>query len=79
VYVQKRPGVDEFLKRCGELFEVVVFTASIASYADAVVEKLDKHKVVSSRLARDHCSYYEGYYLKVMIPFKSPTPFIGSF
>jgi RNA polymerase II subunit A small phosphatase-like protein len=64
VYVQKRPGVDEFLKRCGELFEVVVFTASISSYASAVVDRLDKYKVVSSRLAREDCSYYEGYYLK---------------
>lgn len=26
----KRPGVDEFMKRVGELFEVVIFTASLA-------------------------------------------------
>jgi RNA polymerase II subunit A small phosphatase-like protein len=30
VYVIKRPGVDEFMKRVGELYEVVVFTASVA-------------------------------------------------
>ncbi len=29
-YVLKRPGVDEFLKRMGEIYEVVVFTASLA-------------------------------------------------
>lgn len=26
----KRPGVDEFMKRVGELYEVVVFTASVS-------------------------------------------------
>ena len=30
VYVIKRPGVDEFMKRVGELYEVVVFTASVS-------------------------------------------------
>ncbi|KAL7991840.1 hypothetical protein Chor_016096 [Crotalus horridus] len=30
VYVLKRPHVDEFLRRMGELFECVLFTASLA-------------------------------------------------
>ena len=30
VYVIKRPGVDQFLKKMGELFEIVVFTASLS-------------------------------------------------
>lgn len=30
VYVVKRPGVDEFMERMGKLFEIVVFTASLA-------------------------------------------------
>ena len=30
VYVLKRPHVDEFLQRVGELFECVLFTASLA-------------------------------------------------
>ena len=30
VYVLKRPFVDEFLKKMGELFECVLFTASLA-------------------------------------------------
>jgi RNA polymerase II subunit A small phosphatase-like protein len=30
VYVIKRPGVDNFLKRMGEIYEVVVFTASLS-------------------------------------------------
>ena len=34
VYVIKRPGVDQFMKRVGELYEVVVFTASVAKVRD---------------------------------------------
>lgn len=30
VYVLKRPGVDAFMKRMGEIYEMVVFTASLS-------------------------------------------------
>jgi len=66
VYVAKRPYVDEFLKRCGELFETVVFTASLAKYADPVLDLLDVHKVVDWRLFRESCSPYKGSYVKDM-------------
>ena len=35
VYVIKRPGVDNFLKKMGELYEVVVFTASLSKVCSA--------------------------------------------
>jgi len=66
VYVSKRPYVDEFLKRCGALFETVVFTASLAKYADPVLDLLDIHKVVDWRLFRESCSPYKGSYVKDM-------------
>lgn len=37
VYVVKRPGVDKFMKRVGEIFEVVVFTASLAKVRRALL------------------------------------------
>lgn len=37
VYVLKRPYVDEFLRRMGELFECVLFTASLAKVPDSRV------------------------------------------
>lgn len=35
VYVLKRPHVDEFLQRMGQLFECVLFTASLAKVGPA--------------------------------------------
>ncbi|KAG8834709.1 hypothetical protein FRC17_007615 [Serendipita sp. 399] len=64
VYVIKRPGVDAFLKRMGELYEIVVFTASLSKYADPVLDKLDVHKVVSHRLFRESCYLHKGNYVK---------------
>lgn len=37
VYVLKRPHVDEFLKRMGELFECVLFTASLAKVRNYIL------------------------------------------
>ncbi|KAG2015997.1 protein phosphatase [Coprinopsis cinerea AmutBmut pab1-1] len=64
VYVIKRPGVDNFLKKMGEIYEVVVFTASLSKYADPVLDKLDIHRVVSHRLFRESCYNHKGNYVK---------------
>jgi len=64
VYVLKRPGVDEFMRQTGQMYEVVVFTASLAKYADPVLDLLDVHKVVQHRLFRESCSTYKGNYVK---------------
>ncbi|KAI7890257.1 HAD-like domain-containing protein [Mucor mucedo] len=56
VYVLKRPGVDEFMRKMGEKYEIVVFTASLAKYADPVLDMLDIHKVDLSQLGRELAS-----------------------
>ena len=66
VYVCKRPGCDDFMKRVGEKFEVVVFTASLAKYANPLLDQLDIHKVVRHRLFREACVYHHGSYVKDM-------------
>ncbi|THH08421.1 hypothetical protein EW146_g8995 [Bondarzewia mesenterica] len=64
VYVIKRPGVDNFLKRMGEIYEIVVFTASLSKYADPVLDKLDVNRVVTHRLFRESCYNHKGNYVK---------------
>ncbi|KAL6086337.1 hypothetical protein STEG23_000135, partial [Scotinomys teguina] len=64
VYVLKRPYVDEFLMRMGELFECVLFTASLAKYADPVTDLLDRCGVFRARLFRESCVFHQGCYVK---------------
>ncbi|EGG16552.1 dullard-like phosphatase domain containing protein [Cavenderia fasciculata] len=64
VFVVKRPHVDEFLRAVGEHFEIVVFTASLAKYADPVLNLLDKYQVVHWRLFRESCHNHKGNYVK---------------
>ncbi|KAN0064397.1 hypothetical protein ACQY0O_002595 [Thecaphora frezii] len=64
VYVIKRPGVDEFMRRMGEIYEVVVFTASLSKYADPVLDMLDIHHAVRHRLFRESCYNHKGNYVK---------------
>ncbi|KAK7604133.1 hypothetical protein V9T40_004406 [Parthenolecanium corni] len=64
VYVLKRPYVDDFLQRMGELYECVLFTASLAKYADPVADLLDRWGVFRSRLFRESCVFHRGNYVK---------------
>lgn len=64
VYVRKRPGVDHFLREVGKKFEIVVFTASLAKYADPLLDVLDKDRVVQYRLFREACVQHYGNYVK---------------
>lgn len=87
IYVIKRPGVDQFMKRVGELYEVVVFTASVSKYGDPLLDQLDIHHVVHHRLFRDSCYNHQGNYVKdlsqvgrdlreIIIIDNSPTSYI---
>jgi len=64
VYVLKRPYVDEFLQRIGGLYECILFTASLAKYADPVADLLDRWGVFRARLFREACVFHKGNYVK---------------
>ncbi len=64
VYVVKRPGVDEFMKAVGQLYEVVVFTASVSRYGDPLLDILDTSNSVHHRLFRENCYNYQGNFIK---------------
>jgi Dullard-like phosphatase family protein len=64
VFVLKRPGCDEFLRRVGALYEIVIFTASLGKYANPVLDLLDIHRVVHFRLFREACVNYDGNFVK---------------
>jgi len=59
MYVSKRPGCDDFLRRASENYELIIFTASVEAYCSAVMEKIDPHGYVSHCLDRRHCTFYQ--------------------
>lgn len=64
VFVIKRPGVDEFMQRVSQHYEVVIYTASLSKYADPLLDVLDGHKVIYKRLFRENCVFHDGHYVK---------------
>jgi len=64
IYVNIRPYVQEFLTRVAELYEVVVYTASLAKYANPLMDKIDPTGKVTGRLFRESCVYTGNGYVK---------------
>ena len=64
IYVLVRPGTLEFLKKVSQLFEVIIFTASISKYALPLMDILDKENKIKYRLTREHCTFINGIYIK---------------
>jgi len=59
VSVLKRPFVDEFIEECAKLYELVIFTASLAEYANPVIDRLDRRGLIKHRLFRESCVFHE--------------------
>lgn len=64
VYVCVRPGVAEFLKRLGDIYELILFTASSKFYADQVVDEIDPERKIKLRLYRESCTEFSGCQVK---------------
>lgn len=47
-----------------KLYELVVFTASMETYAYPLMDQLDKGKLWTQILSRSHCTYKDGAYVK---------------
>ena len=64
IYVLKRPYVEEFLSEIAPYYDIIIFTASISEYASPLLDLLDKKKLTTGRLFRQHCLFNHGLYLK---------------
>ncbi|KAI8967635.1 NLI interacting factor [Mycotypha africana] len=63
--VYKRPHVDFFLKTISQWYKIVIYTASMAEYADPVIDWLDQeNNLISQRFFRQSCVIVNGNYLK---------------
>jgi len=66
VYVLKRPLCEEFIQRMSKSYEIVMFTASLSKYAEPLYSTLDKARITSTLLYREHCTFYNGIFVKDM-------------
>ena len=64
ISLKKRPGLDLFLKTVSALFELVVFTASRARYAETVIAAIDPKGRINHTLFREHCQRVETGFVK---------------
>lgn len=64
IYFITRPYLDEFFKTTSELYEIVIFTASVEHYAKPLIDVIDTMNVCGHRLYRDKCTVVNGNYVK---------------
>jgi Dullard-like phosphatase family protein len=57
VYVLKRAGVDEFIRAMSQIYELVIFTASVQCYGNPIINKLDPNRLIKHRVFRDNCTF----------------------
>ncbi|GLJ15178.1 hypothetical protein SUGI_0248160 [Cryptomeria japonica] len=59
-YVLKRPGMDEFLSKLAEKYEVVVFTESPRQTTICILDRLDINHRITRRFYGDSCKSING-------------------
>ncbi|XP_042386714.1 uncharacterized protein LOC121978433 [Zingiber officinale] len=65
VYVKRRPFLQMFLERVAQMFEIVIFTASLSIYAAQLLDILDpEQRIISRRIYRESCIFSDGCYTK---------------
>jgi RNA polymerase II subunit A small phosphatase-like protein len=45
-------------------YEIILYTASLNKYANPLLDLLDPHRTIRTRLFRESCVFYEGNYVK---------------
>jgi len=64
IYVLIRPGLQLFLERAKKNYDIVVYTASLAQYANPLLDVLDYQGFINGRLFREDCILMEDTYVK---------------
>ena len=59
-----RPGVNKFLTELSQYFEIVIYTAALKDYADWILNSIDRKKVISHRIYRQHTLRKKNYAIK---------------
>ena len=52
-----RPGLRPFLYTVSQMFELVIFSASLKSHSDFIIDQIDSSGWIKHRLCKDHLTY----------------------
>ena len=64
IYAIVRPYLDFFLKEMSHYFNLYIFTASMSQYSKALLDIIDKNKLIIKTFSREYCQYKFGIYFK---------------
>ena len=64
IYVILRPYLEYFLKEMSMYYNLYIFTASMSQYSTALLDILDRNKLIVKAFNREHCQYKFGFYFK---------------
>ena len=64
IYVILRPYLEFFLKEMSTYYNLYIFTASISQYSTALLNLLDKKRLIIKAFNREHCQNKFGLYFK---------------
>ncbi|CRG97937.1 NLI interacting factor-like phosphatase, putative [Plasmodium gallinaceum] len=71
LYVCKRPYIDLFFSSLYPLYEIIIFTTSIKSYADTVLNIIDIDHYIDKKFYREDCyEMNQNYYIKNLVNIK---------
>ena len=60
-----RPGLNKFLTEINKLYEIIVFTSATQSYADSILDSIDKNNIYfEKRLYRQHTVFINDTFVK---------------
>ena len=60
-----RPGLNKFLTEIDKLYEIIVFTSATQSYADSILDSIDKNNIYfEKRLYRQHTVFINDTFVK---------------
>jgi Dullard-like phosphatase family protein len=62
--IHQRAGAQKFLAEMAKLFEIIIFTSGIETYASPIIDRLDPQKLIAHRLYRPATSIIKGLHVK---------------
>jgi RNA polymerase II subunit A small phosphatase-like protein len=59
VYINIRPGFSDFLNSLSNYYEIYIFTAASADYAEPIINLIDPDKIIKKSFFREDCTLIE--------------------